>query len=84
MKPCSRSFRMKSRSSGRRTALKSFELSSSMKYEIGCAQLCGLGHTKMVGNVFVKPMEEYEEWFQEELEYKLADFGETEAENPNS
>lgn len=61
-----------------------FEPNRIGKYEIGCAQLCGLGHTKMVGNVFVKPMEEYEEWFQEELEYKLADFGETEAENPNS
>ena len=37
MKPCSRSFRMKSRSSGRRTALNSFERSRSMKKETGCA-----------------------------------------------
>ena len=52
-----------------------FEPNKTGKYEIGCAQLCGLGHTKMVGNVFVKSQEEYEEWFQEELEYKLADLG---------
>ena len=31
-----------------------FEPTVEGKYEIGCAQLCGLGHTKMVGNVFVQ------------------------------
>ena len=45
------------------------------KYEIGCAQLCGLGHTKMVGNVFVQSQEDFDQWFQDELEYKLADSG---------
>ena len=50
-----------------------FEPNKEGKYEIGCAQLCGLGHTKMVGNVFVKSQAEYEEWFQEELEYKLSE-----------
>jgi len=50
-----------------------FEPSTVGKYEIACAQLCGLGHTKMVGNVFVKSQAEYDEWFKEELEYKLAE-----------
>lgn len=58
-----------------------FEPNKTGKYEIGCAQLCGLGHTKMVGNVFVKSQEEYEEWFKEELEYKLADLGTTPSSN---
>ncbi|HZR79647.1 MAG TPA: cytochrome c oxidase subunit II [Candidatus Binatia bacterium] len=32
------------------------------KFEIGCAQLCGLGHTQMVGNVFVQTAEEFADW----------------------
>lgn len=61
-----------------------FEPNKVGKYEIGCAQLCGLGHTKMVGNVFVKSPEEYEEWFKEELEYKLADVEAPAASKSNS
>lgn len=58
-----------------------FEPNKTGKFQIGCAQLCGLGHTKMVGNVFVKSREEYDEWFKEELEYKLADYGSPAASN---
>ncbi|MCH7760646.1 cytochrome-c oxidase [candidate division TA06 bacterium] len=35
------------------------------KYEIGCAQLCGLGHYKMRGDVFVQTQEEFDRWLVE-------------------
>jgi cytochrome c oxidase subunit 2 len=41
------------------------------KFEIGCAQLCGLGHTQMVGNVFVQTEEEFAEWQKAQLAEKL-------------
>jgi len=48
-----------------------FEPTVPGQYEIGCAQLCGLGHTKMVGNVFVQTPEEFEGWQKEQLAEKL-------------
>ncbi|MBM4269461.1 MAG: cytochrome c oxidase subunit II [Deltaproteobacteria bacterium] len=54
-----------------------FEPTVPGKYEIACAQLCGLGHTKMIGNVFVDSQQDWDKWFQEELEYKTADAGTT-------
>ena len=36
------------------------------KFEIACAQLCGLGHTKMIGNVFIKPQAEFDTWQQQQ------------------
>lgn len=39
-------------------------------FEIGCAQLCGLGHYRMRGDVVVQSPEEYENWFQEQLKMK--------------
>lgn len=48
-----------------------FEPTVPGKYEIGCAQLCGLGHTKMVGNVFVQSPEEFDAWQKEQLAEKL-------------
>ena len=38
------------------------------KFEIGCAQLCGIGHTQMAGNVFVDPPDAYEAWAKEQLD----------------
>jgi cytochrome c oxidase subunit 2 len=35
------------------------------KYEIGCAQLCGLGHYRMRGDVFVQPEDEFDRWLAE-------------------
>ncbi len=35
------------------------------KYEIGCSQLCGLGHYKMRAQVFVTTQEEYDTWAQQ-------------------
>ncbi len=40
------------------------------KYEIGCAQLCGLGHTQMVGSVFVDEPADYEAWLKGQLEMR--------------
>jgi cytochrome c oxidase subunit 2 len=38
--------------------------------EIACAELCGLGHARMRGFLVVQSAEEYESWYQEELEYQ--------------
>jgi cytochrome c oxidase subunit 2 len=46
------------------------------KYEIGCAQLCGIGHTQMVGNVFVDTAADYEAWAKEQLQARTASLGE--------
>ncbi len=56
-----------------------FEPTLAGKYEIGCAQLCGLGHTKMVGNVFVQTPEEFESWQKEQLAEKLGTIGTADA-----
>ena len=34
-------------------------------YELGCSQLCGLGHYKMRAQVFVHTQEEYDTWVQQ-------------------
>jgi cytochrome c oxidase subunit 2 len=34
-------------------------------YEIGCAQLCGIGHYKMKGYLTIQTQEEFEQWLQE-------------------
>lgn len=52
-----------------------FEPNKIGKFEIACAQLCGLGHTQMIGNVFVETQESFDEWQREQLEEKLASAG---------
>lgn len=37
------------------------------RFEIGCAQLCGLGHYRMRGEVVVETPEEFEAWKQERV-----------------
>src|SRR5438105_4487275 len=32
------------------------------KWEIACAQLCGLGHYRMRGQLFVHPKQDFDEW----------------------
>ncbi|MEW6272354.1 MAG: cytochrome c oxidase subunit II [Thermodesulfobacteriota bacterium] len=56
-----------------------FEPTVAGKYEIGCAQLCGLGHTKMVGNVFVQSQDEFDGWQKEQLAEKLGTTGTADA-----
>lgn len=47
-----------------------FKPDKTGKFEIGCAQLCGLGHTQMIGNVFVQTAEEFAEWEKAQLAEK--------------
>ena len=37
------------------------------KFEIGCAQLCGVGHYRMRGDVFVQSPEEFQAWYRERM-----------------
>jgi cytochrome c oxidase subunit 2 len=39
-----------------------FEPTRAGKYEIACSQLCGIGHSKMRGDVVVDTPEEFEAW----------------------
>ncbi|MFN0117511.1 MAG: cytochrome c oxidase subunit II [Elusimicrobiota bacterium] len=41
-------------------------------FEIGCAQLCGLGHYRMKGTVIVHSPEDFEKWKMEQIQAKLA------------
>jgi len=38
------------------------------KYEIACAELCGLGHHRMRSDLFVLPPDEYENWLRQQAE----------------
>ena len=44
-----------------------FEPTQTGRFEIGCAQLCGLGHYRMRGEVVVHTPEEFEAWQLERL-----------------
>lgn len=44
-----------------------FEATKIGRYEIGCAQLCGLGHYRMRGEVVVHTPEEFEVWKKQQL-----------------
>jgi len=38
------------------------------KYEIACAELCGLGHHRMRSDLFVLPPDEYQNWLRQQAE----------------
>ncbi|MBI1966773.1 MAG: cytochrome c oxidase subunit II [Gemmatimonadetes bacterium] len=38
------------------------------EYELGCAELCGMGHYKMRARVFVHPPDEFDAWVKQQLE----------------
>lgn len=42
-------------------------------YEIGCAQLCGLGHYRMRGFTTIHTAEDYQAWMDEEQSYLAAE-----------
>lgn len=42
-----------------------FEATQAGKYEIPCAELCGFGHSGMLGYLFVHSPEEYQQWLDE-------------------
>jgi cytochrome c oxidase subunit 2 len=48
-----------------------FEPTRTGTFEIGCAQLCGLGHYRMIGTVVVDTPENFEAWKQDQLKQKL-------------
>jgi cytochrome c oxidase subunit 2 len=50
-----------------------FEPTRTGTFEIGCAQLCGLGHYRMRGEVIVDTPENFEIWKQQQLKQKLQD-----------
>lgn len=43
-----------------------FEATRTGTFEIGCSQLCGLGHTRMRGDVIVKTAADYDAWVKEQ------------------
>lgn len=45
-----------------------FEATDTGQFEIGCAQLCGLGHYRMKGFFSVDTAEQYEAWLKEQVE----------------
>jgi len=44
-----------------------FEATKTGKYELPCAELCGFGHSGMLGWLFVDSPEDYEKWLKENL-----------------
>jgi cytochrome c oxidase subunit 2 len=47
------------------TTLLWFDANKAGRYEIACAELCGLGHYRMRGQLFVDTPEEFDSWLQE-------------------
>jgi cytochrome c oxidase subunit 2 len=41
-----------------------FEATQTGKYEIPCAELCGVGHSGMKGWLTIHSAEDYEKWVQ--------------------
>jgi cytochrome c oxidase subunit II len=44
-----------------------FEPTQTGEYEIGCAELCGMGHYKMRGRVFVHTADEFNAWMAQQV-----------------
>lgn len=44
-----------------------FKVERTGTFEIACAELCGLGHYRMRGFVYVKSDEEYRKWFDQQV-----------------
>jgi cytochrome c oxidase subunit 2 len=47
-----------------------FEATTPGKYEIACSQLCGFGHSGMIGWLYVDTPEEYAKWAADKLSAK--------------
>lgn len=58
-----------------------FEARRTGEYEIACAQLCGLGHFRMKGRIFIEESAQFDKWLaaeaewlaEEEYEYEFED-----------
>ncbi len=46
-----------------------FEATQTGQFDIQCAQLCGLGHSRMRGFVVIEEDEKYQAWLKEETSY---------------
>jgi cytochrome c oxidase subunit 2 len=46
-----------------------FQATDTGKFQIGCAQLCGLGHYEMKADFIVETPEDFQKWLDEEHEY---------------
>ena len=44
-----------------------FEATKTGGYQIGCAELCGLGHYRMRARVTIHEPDEYERWHAEQV-----------------
>ncbi len=43
-----------------------FQARETGQYEIACAQLCGVGHTRMIGYVSIDTDEQFDQWMKEQ------------------
>ena len=50
-----------------------FQATETGKFEIACAQLCGVGHTQMRGFFNVMTQEDFDKWYDEEEKSLLGD-----------
>ncbi|MHC4958209.1 MAG: cytochrome c oxidase subunit II [Planctomycetota bacterium] len=57
-----------------------FNIFKEGTYEIACAELCGVGHTRMKGSLVVESEDEFNAW----LEKRAADFGEHDPEGDDN
>ena len=45
-----------------------FEAKSTGRFQLGCAQLCGLGHYEMKADLIIESPEDFQNWLDEEHE----------------
>jgi cytochrome c oxidase subunit 2 len=43
-----------------------FEARSAGKFQVGCAQLCGLGHYEMKAKLTIESKQDFQRWLDEE------------------
>ncbi len=60
-------FRLKQDAVPGRDILVWFEATKAGKYELPCAELCGFGHSGMIGWVFVHSPDDYEKFLKENV-----------------
>ena len=51
-----------------------FEATETGRYDIGCAQLCGIGHATMHGWLRIQSQADYDAWVQGKLD-EIQEFG---------
>ena len=65
-------FRIKKDAVPGRYTMAWFQATKTGEFEIGCAELCGMGHYKMRARVFVHTPEDYEKWAAENIKAQAA------------